>query len=819
MLAICRTLFFLVIIFCALFLGQHHNKINISTDLKDLSPSLSKKETTQKAIDTLSKDVESRFMLIITNDNRENLKKSVTYLKESISEKSNLSINALSSSALLDTLKKYQFQLLSPLQKEPLAEQKKEKLIEEAQRKLFRVDASLQLIPFKDDPLSTFSQYIEHLLNSNLNTSTDIQIANIEGKSSFFQAISLKINSGALKIDEQKILVEDLNSIESELLEKFNSSTLKSGVFFFAADAAEKSESDIKLISTISTIGIIALLLIIFRSLTILLIPTLSILIGVLFAVGVSHYLYNSIHILTIVFGASLIGIIIDYSLHYFYHQKTTNEKRKDHDNRKRLFRAMLLSLITSLVGYSALSFSSLDALKKVALFSCCGIFAAWLSVITIGSLSRISNIHVYDSIFSSLLALINSALKPLSKKLSFSLWFFMVSIGFLTVYLFGLPTSDNPRLFFNPSKTLLAQEAEANQLNSDFEPGRYIIINGDSAEQVYKRYKLLEKEVEILKSIEGIKSNSNLLFSAMQLLPSPSEQKSNYELQSKIYAEDGIAENLFIQLGFSSQEAREKTDELNKQYEQAQARRFSPKVLFNADSGLPPVWIESDNQLGGSQYIGFALIKKGKSSELLEQHLSADNKQLEGITFINTLALSEKSLEEQRLSASMLLLLAYVFIALLMLLYYRSLKALWVLLVPISATLGTLILFSLLSINITLFNIMGLFLVLGLGMDYVIFITEMLNNDKASLNPSTQKNAIQNNSKQNNLAQNNVKQKNVTQNAILLSTMTTLLSFGLLSISSIPVAQAFGTTLLIGNTLNFLASLLFAQLKKQHTI
>lgn len=817
MLAICRTLFFLVIIFCALFTGQHHDKINISTDLKDLSPSLSKKETTQKAIDTLSKDVESRFMLIITNDNREKLKKSVAYLNESISEKSNLSISALSPSVLLDTLKKHQFQLLSPLQKESLKDQKKEKLIEEAQRKLFRVDASLQLIPFNDDPLSTFSQYIEHLLNSNLNTSTDIQTTNIEGKSSFFQAISLKINSGALKIDEQKKLVEDLNSIESELLEKLNSSTLKSGVFFFAADAAEKSESDIKLISTISTIGTIALLLIIFRSLTILLIPILSILIGVLFAVGVSHYLYNSIHILTIVFGASLIGIIIDYSLHYFYHQNITNEKSKDRDNRKRLFRAMLLSLITSLVGYSALSFSSLDALKKVALFSCCGIFAAWLSVITIGSLSRIKNVHIYDSIFTSLLSLINSALKPLSKNLSFSLWFSMVAIGFLAIYLFGLPTSDNPRLFFNPSKTLLAQEAEANQLNSDFEPGRYFIINGDSVEQVYKRYKLLEKEVEILKSnesIEGVNSNSSLLFSAMQLLPSPSEQKTNYELQSKIYAEDGIAENLFIQLGFSSQEAREKTGELNKQYQQAQGRTFSPKVLFNADSGLPPVWIESDSQLGGSQYIGFALIKKGKSSELLEQHLSADNKQLEGITFINTLALSEKSLEEQRLSASMLLLLAYAFIALLMLLYYRSLKALWVLLVPISAMLGTLILFSLLSINITLFNIMGLFLVLGLGMDYVIFITEMHDNEKTSLNPSIQKNAIQNNSRQNKLAQNNV-----TQNAILLSTMTTLLSFGLLSISSIPVAQAFGTTLLIGNTLNFLASLLFAQLNKQHTI
>ncbi len=800
MLSICRTLFFLVIIFCVLFIGQHYNKINISTDLKDLSPSLSKNKTTQKAIDTLSKDIESRFMLIIKNDDREKLKNSITYLNKSISEKNGLSINTLSSGALLEELKEHQFHLLSPKQQKSLKEKEQETLIQEAQRKLFRMDANLQLLPFNEDPLSTFSQYVEHLLNSDLNTNTEIQAIKIGEKNSFFQAISFKISGGSLKIENQKFLVENLNIIENELLKKFNSSTLRSGVFFFAADAAKKSESDIKLISTISTIGVIALLLLVFRSFAILLIPVLSILIGVLFAVGVNHYIYGSIHILTIVFGSSLIGIIIDYSLHYFYHQKTTPQKSRNQENREKLFRAMLLSLITSLVGYSALSFSSLDALKKVALFSCCGIFSAWLSVITMGSLSRIKDIHIYDSVFTSLLALINSLLNSISKRLSFSLWLIIVALGSIAVYLFGLPTSDNPRLFFNPSEALLSQEAEANKLNSDFEPGRYIIINGNSVEQVYDRYELLQKEISVLQLNKG---NNNSLFSAMQLLPPPSQQKINYDLQSKIYSKNGIAENLFIQLGLSNQEAREQTEKLNQQYRQEQGRTFSPKVLFNPDSDLPPIWIENNDRAGERQFTGFVLIKKGSNSTLLEEHLSNDGKQIEGITFINTLALSENALQEQRVSASMLLLLAYVFIALLMLLYYRSPKALWVLLVPISATLGTLIIFSLLSINITLFNIMGLFLVLGLGMDYVIFITEMRNNDSES-------------SSRDSLS--NFTKSNVTQNAILLSTITTLLSFGLLSVSSIPVAQAFGTTLLVGNTLNFLASLLFAQLNKQHS-
>eukprot|EP00493_Phyllostaurus_siculus_P026470 UN26815 len=72
----------------------------------------------------------------------------------------------------------------------------------------------------------------------------------------------------------------------------------------------------------------------------------------------------------------------------------------------------------------------------------------------------------------------------------------------------------------------------------------------------------------------------------------------------------------------------------------------------------------------------------------------------------------------------------------------------------------------------------MALFLVLGLGMDYIIFAREM------SANPE------------------------VTRQAILLSAITSLLSFGLLAFSEMPVVQAFGSIILIGNTINFIAAI-----------
>ena len=75
----------------------------------------------------------------------------------------------------------------------------------------------------------------------------------------------------------------------------------------------------------------------------------------------------------------------------------------------------------------------------------------------------------------------------------------------------------------------------------------------------------------------------------------------------------------------------------------------------------------------------------------------------------------------------------------------------------------------------------MAMFLVLGLGMDYVIFVSE-LSEDRVE-----------------------------TTVAILLSATTSLLSFGLLSLSSLPFVSAFGLTVLLGNAFNLAGAIIFS--------
>jgi predicted exporter len=78
---------------------------------------------------------------------------------------------------------------------------------------------------------------------------------------------------------------------------------------------------------------------------------------------------------------------------------------------------------------------------------------------------------------------------------------------------------------------------------------------------------------------------------------------------------------------------------------------------------------------------------------------------------------------------------------------------------------------------------------VVGLGMDYVIFIAEMRDNALETLS------------------------------AIALSSITNLLSFGLLSLSVLPAVSAFGSALFIGCCCNLLGALLLASRAWQKTL
>ncbi|WP_170131986.1 MMPL family transporter [Arenicella xantha] len=763
---IARILFIVLVIASIVLALRLGTAIQIDTDLADISPGSQHSSQTRAAIDALQDNIQQRIILLVSGP-EDAAYQADDDLRQALSQVSNLTVHASPeqrSEQMIEQLTPYRFSLLTVNQQASLTDMNADEIANSAYAAMLGLSGQVRVLPFTLDPLGIHSDTLLQLAPSNPSHEQDNSVA---------LPIQLSITQGALNMNAQKALSQQLDELIELTETSHNVSIDRSGIFFFAAQAASSSKQDISMISTGSTIGVILLLLLVFRSLRALLLPIASIALGVGFAFILTHTVYGKVHVLTIVFGASLIGIVIDYSLHYFYHgasHANTPSNHTDQSNEKQaLLRALALSLLTSIIGYAALSFSSLQALQKVAVFSCAGLFMAWLSVVCLGDWALRKPLSVEQRVFPALLALISSALRQISKRCWATLALATLIAG-ISVAALLQPFDDDPRVFFKAPTDMLNSERRVAEVASDYEPGQYIILRGQNTEEVYQRHALFLNKINQSKTL-----HAEQFTSLMNWIPSQASQDAIYQLQEKLYTTGGAADQLLMQLGQA-----EGATALTQEYLAAKQRRLLPSTLIGLlGDAMPPLWFVEPNNI-----VSFVLIQKGVNANALDALLT----DIDGIEYVNTLVRTEQALSTQRQSALELLLLAYLLVAALMVLRFRQVKALWLVLIPASATSALFIASAVFGFALNLFHVMALFLVLGFGMDYAIFVHEL-----------KQRVAI-------------------TLQAILLSALTSLLSFGLLGLSAIPVVASFGITLLIGNFFNLFGALVYARTQTSPT-
>ena len=117
------------------------------------------------------------------------------------------------------------------------------------------------------------------------------------------------------------------------------------------------------------------------------------------------------------------------------------------------------------------------------------------------------------------------------------------------------------------------------------------------------------------------------------------------------------------------------------------------------------------------------------------------------------------------------MLFVTYFVIGLLLIWRYGIKLAFLVIAPPFIAGIAALAITAVFAIPITIFNLLALLLVLGIGIDYTLFFAEQ---------------------------KNKVESRN-TFLAITLSAITTVLSFGLLALSETQAIHGFGITVLTG--------------------
>jgi predicted exporter len=566
-------------------------------------------------------------------------------------------------------------------------------------------------------------------------------------------------------MEQQAQAVAWLNSQKQRFTnEQTNHKLIHSGALFHSQQAAQNAKKEIAIISSISIIAIVLLFWLAFKSITPLLLGIGSLAFAFIASCIVSFSVFQSVHVITLVFGASLIGVSIDYCLHMLcenqYHPDQKNSLQK-------IFPALVVGLISSCIGYGILAQSSLVSLQQIAVFSVTGLFSAWLFVVVF--ISRFRAKAVNNSYLLNAASIAERFWQQLGQRQSlFVLIALFVSSTIIVA--FTANPLNSIRSLYQAEDAILQQDKIVSGWLKNISANQFFIISANNNDA------LLEQELNLTNKLDALIEEQKLSnYKALsQFLASSSEQKNNYQLlQQQVYSDQGLAARFYQKINASSamlEQSRadfQQSEHLLLTVEALQA--VLPKALQNLYLG----------EINGKVY-SLVLLQGIKELTPLEQLTNND------IRFIDNVALISSSLQNQQQHALQQLLLAYALIALLLLLRFRQISSIALLGPAFLSSLLSIAVICLLGLPITLFHIFALFLCLGLGLDYAIFLFE------GKLRPST-------------------------MIAVFLSALTSLLSFGLLSLSSTAMISAFGLCILLGSLANFLLAPGFILLIKGH--
>ena len=133
-------------------------------------------------------------------------------------------------------------------------------------------------------------------------------------------------------------------------------------------------------------LGIIVMTWIAFRSLKPIAWVIVSVAIGCLSALSVCWVVFDRIHLLTLVFGASLIGGAQDYGTYFYATDSPRMRVNLTHGNYCVGSPALTLALATTVIGYLGLALTPFPGLRQVAVFSAVGlVFMAYCDLLVPG--------------------------------------------------------------------------------------------------------------------------------------------------------------------------------------------------------------------------------------------------------------------------------------------------------------------------------------------------------------------------------------------------------------------------------------------------
>lgn len=651
---------------------------------------------------------------------------------------------------------------------------------EYAERALATVYAPFSLSPLDrlaEDPFllgeSALRSYIESVLKNGTALSVRDDVLTSERDGTHYVLVSVRERSDAGSLETEANLVSAVYAAEERIRSQTDGIAFSnSGVPFHSYESASSAQREITII-TAASMGIsILILLLVFHSALPLACTIFAILLGSAFAFAATLLCFGEIHLFTIIFGTSLIGVSIDYAIHFFVARADETSCREGSVVLRRVLAGVWLGLVTTLISYGVLLIAPFPLLRQMALFSVAGLVSVFSTVVFAlpATVARFGVRRPLPTALPRLLRRGTSALVALSGRKKIVLAVCVVAIAIPG--LVRLRFDNDIRGLYTMSPALLESEKLAAKVLDHGSSGWYFIVEGSDEED------LLLREERLTRALDGEIGSGRLgsYLCTSRYLPSRSRQAETRK---------AIADNLLPLaggqlelLGFGPAE----TERLKSDFRAREGDYLTADEYLSTPIGkmTGSFWI---GEVGGKRYSA-VLPLHAKDADFFES-LAAGTR---GVYFINKTADISEALGRISLSRLGFLLVAYAAIVLVLSLRYRPVMALKISRGPVAAGVLTCALLGYAGFPLNLFSVMGLVLIVGIGVDYSIFLTEDTGKGDATLL------------------------------AVLLSALTTVFSFGTLSLSSFNPISTFGFTLLCGIVLSFvIAPINTAHIRDSH--
>ncbi len=647
----------------------------------------------------------------------------------------------------------YRYQLLPEDTAANLARGQTDALVSRAARELVSPIGRPRPASVVSDPLNLLGIWLENLTPAAGFAVDEHGVYATDGEQ-HYRVVTASFAGDPFDQTTQKQVLDAVQATEKLVRDKAVATEfLRSGLIFHAAAGAEQAKGELSTIGVGSLVAIVLLLIWQFRSIAYLLLPVISVGAGLLVAVSVAFLVFGRVHLVTLAFGASLVGVSVDYAFHYLCHVRYRRR-----EGIGRILPGITLGLISSCLAYGAQALTPFPGLQQIALFSAAGLIGAWLTVVLWFPMAR-PWLPVSDN-----MGRLGQWLQSLARFRSY-LAVFLITLVLVAVI--GLPMmsfDDSLGALQSSPDDLVAQEQRVQQLSESPGSARFVLVEGDSTQQVLEREEQVRQDLDQLIAEGRLQSYQ----SVSELVPSINRQQNNRQLvQAGVY-DRGLPGQLFESVGMPA--------ELAIRSEQG-FTDHQPGWLVPADLQDTPVadllaslWLEADNE--HSPMASLITIGGASDAEVYAE-LAAFTRELEGVRFVDRVGQTSTLLSDYRVTVSLWTALAYGLVLLVLIVRYG--RHCWrVILPPALATLVALGLLSALGQPLNLFNLLAALLILGIGLDIGIFVRESNGELHA-------------------------------WEAVTLSAITSLLAFGLLALSETPVLHHFGITVLPGIALAWL--------------